>query len=62
MLTRSSKALARRKGKVVVANLQPPIRKVFDVVRAVPMNEIFNSVAEADAYLDEMQRQVRDGE
>ena len=31
---------------------------VLDMVKAVPLNEIFSSTAEADAYLDLMQRRV----
>ena len=56
------KVMAAREGKVLVANLQPQIQKVFDVVKAVPLNEIFASVAEADAYLDAMQRKVLQGD
>ena len=59
---KARKALAARGGKVLVANLQPQIQKVFDVVKAVPMNEIFSSVAEADAYLDAMQQRVLRGD
>ena len=55
---KARKALAGHSGKVLVVNPQPQIKKVFDVVKAVPMNEIFTSVAEADAYLDAMQRKV----
>lgn len=58
---KARKALAARGGKVLVVNPQPQIQKVFDVVKAVPMNEIFSSVAEADAYLDAMQRKVLEG-
>lgn len=59
---KARKALAPRQGRVVLSNLQPQIRKVIDVVKAVPMNEIFSSVAEADAYLDDLQRKVLDGD
>ncbi|MCL1635724.1 STAS domain-containing protein [Luteimonas sp. SX5] len=59
---KARKALAARGGKVVVANPQPQIAKVFDIVKAVPMNEVFASVAEADAYLDAMQQKVLRGE
>ena len=58
---KARKALATRNGKVLVLNPQPQIKKVFDVVKAVPLNEIFTSVAEADAYLDAMQRKVLRG-
>lgn len=59
---KARKALAARGGRVVVVNPQPQIQKVFDVVKAVPMNEIFSSVAEADAYLDAMQKKVLQGD
>ena len=59
---KARKAMAGRGGKVVVVNPQPQIQKVFDVVKAVPLNEIFTSVAEADAYLDAMQKKVISGD
>jgi sigma-B regulation protein RsbU (phosphoserine phosphatase) len=34
------------------------VRKVFDIVKAVPVNEVFASTEELDDYLDRMQRQV----
>lgn len=55
---RMRKAMAARGGKVLVVNPQPQIQKVFDVVKAVPFNEIFTSINEADAYLDAMQKKV----
>ncbi|UYB51924.1 STAS domain-containing protein [Xanthomonas sp. AM6] len=55
---KARKVLATREGRVLVVNPQPQIRKVFDVVKAVPVNEIFTSVQELDDYLDEMQRRV----
>jgi anti-anti-sigma factor len=61
-LFKARKALAARGGRVLVTNVQPQIQKVFDVVKAVPMNQVFASVAEADAYLDAMQRRVLQGE
>jgi anti-anti-sigma factor len=57
-ILRARKALAARHGKLLVVNPQPQIQKVFDVVKAVPLSEIFTSIAEADAYLDVMQRKV----
>ena len=60
-ILKARKALAGHGGKVLVVNPQAQIQKVFDVVKAVPMNEIFSSTAEADAYLDAMQRKVLQG-
>ena len=59
---KARKALAARNGKLLVVNPQPQIQKVFDVVKAVPMSDIFTSVAEADAYLDMVQRKVVSGD
>jgi anti-anti-sigma factor len=58
---RARKAIEPRGGRVVVVNPQPAVRKVLDIVKAMPPGGIFASVEELDAYLDEMQRQVRQG-
>jgi anti-anti-sigma factor len=59
---RARKFMEPRGGKVAVVNPQPAVRKVLDIVKAMPSTGIFGSVAELDEYLDEMQRQVRDKE
>jgi anti-anti-sigma factor len=59
---KARKALSPQGGKVLMVNPQPQIQKVFDLVKAVPMSEIFASAAEADAYLDAMQRKVLEGD
>ena len=59
---KARKALAPHGGKVLLVNPQPQIQKVLDMVKAVPLNEIFSSTAEADAYLDLMQRKVLEAE
>jgi anti-anti-sigma factor len=58
-LVKARKALEGRGGRVMVAHVQPAVRKVFDIVRALPAASIFASDAELDAYLDAMQRRVR---
>jgi anti-anti-sigma factor len=59
---RARKAVEPGGGKVAVLNPQPPVRKVLDIVKAIPHGGIFKDVAELDEYLDAMQRKVRDGE
>lgn len=59
---RARKGIEPGGGKVAVVNPQPAVQKVLDIVKAIPAAGIFKDVAELDAYLDEMQRQVRDGE
>jgi anti-anti-sigma factor len=56
---RARKALEPRGGKVALVNPQPSVRKVLDIVKAVPAGGIFKDIAELDAYLDEIQKQVR---
>jgi anti-anti-sigma factor len=58
---RARKAIEPLGGKVVIVNPQPAVRKVLDIVKAIPPGGVFESVEELDAYLDEMQRKVREG-
>ena len=57
-LFRAQKSMTARAGKVLLLNPQPPVQKVFDIVKAADVNAVFRSVAELDAYLDAMQKQV----
>ena len=59
---RARKLLSARSGTLVIANAQPQVQKVFDIVKAVPLSEIFRSVEEADAYLDRIQKKIVAGE
>ena len=56
------KSMRARGGYTLVLNPQPQVRKVFDIVKAVPVNEVFTSTQELDAYLDRMQRQITEGD
>jgi len=58
----AEKALKANGGGVLMVQLQPQIRKVFDIVQALPSNKIFTSVQEMDRYLKEIQRRVKEGE
>lgn len=58
---RARKTIEPRGGQVAVVNPQPPVRKVLEIVKAIPAGGLFGSVEELDEYLDAMQRQVREG-
>ncbi|MFH1189734.1 MAG: STAS domain-containing protein [Candidatus Omnitrophota bacterium] len=47
-------------GSLVMTNLQPQIRKVFDIVRAIPSQNIFTSREELDEYLTVIQQKEID--
>jgi len=49
-----SKSLKDQGGVMSLCNFQPQIRKVFEIVRALPLESVFASTDEADAYLDRM--------
>ena len=57
---RARKAVEPGGGTVAILNPQPGVRKVLDIVKAIPAKGIFASVAELDEYLDAIQQQVRD--
>ena len=50
----------RRGGKTLFGYLQPGVKKVFDIVKAVDLSTVFASVAELDDYLDAIQKQLAD--
>jgi anti-anti-sigma factor len=46
-------------GTFMMTELQSPVKKVFDIARVLPQENVFVSIAEADAYFDEIQKQER---
>lgn len=49
-------------GDFVILNPTPQVKKVFEIVKAVPINSIFNTTEELDEYLDQVQSKVLRGE
>jgi anti-sigma B factor antagonist len=60
VLMKTNKALTALGGKCVLTNMQPPIRMVIEIANALPAQNIFASVEEADQYFDLMQKRVRE--
>jgi anti-sigma B factor antagonist len=52
------KAMRDSRGKVVLLKLQPQIKKVLEIINALPDQRIFRDMKELDAYLDRMQKKV----
>lgn len=59
---RARKVLGGHAGRVLLMQPQPPVRKVFELVKAVPVEEVFASQEELDDYLTTIQRQVSEGD
>ena len=56
VMVKTEKAIKEKGKTLVVVNIPPQIKKVFDVVAALPAMNVFESVEEADAYLLKIQR------
>jgi len=54
------KTLKGRGGQASFVNLQPQIKEVFDIIKALPGVTIFKDVAELDRYLATRQRSHQD--
>jgi anti-anti-sigma factor len=59
VLLKTKKALKNAGGKLIFMHLQPQIKKVFDILNALPTMNVFASIAELDNYLDAMQKAAR---
>ncbi len=56
ILIKTRKVVEENGGAFAMTNLQPQIKKVFDVVKALPGVSVFKNVEEADDYFDKVQR------
>ena len=56
---KAAKALRPLGGSVAMANRQPQIVKVFEIVKALPDMQVFKSDDELDEYLTSMQQKTR---
>lgn len=58
VILKTKKALLANNGKLVFMRLQPQIKKVFEIIEALPSMRIFKNFEEMDEYLDRIQKQV----
>ena len=57
VILKTRKAVEGAGGQVIMTNLQPQIKKVFDIVAVLPKESVFASIEEADHYFAAMQDQ-----
>jgi anti-anti-sigma factor len=55
---RARRAMEANRGALLLVNVRPQVQKVFDIVKALPSQSVFKTVAELDQYLDYMQRKA----
>jgi anti-anti-sigma factor len=59
VLLKTKKVLENNDGKIIFMHLQRQIRKVFEILNALPTLQVFSSIEELDEYLDAMQKAAR---
>jgi len=60
VVLKAKKALENQNGSFMMTDLRPQIKKVFDIINALPSMGVFRDLKEADRYLDTMQkREIR---
>jgi len=60
IIFKSKKLMDARKGKFMLVNLQPQVRKVFEIIKVLDIMEVFSNQAELDDYLKVMQEKILD--
>ena len=58
VVLKTRKALKEYNGKLVFLKIQPQVKKVFDIINALPSMQVFTSIKELDEYLDAIQKKV----
>lgn len=58
VVLKARKVLKKQDGQAVLIHLQPQVKKVFEIIKAMPTTQVFTSVAELDRYLDQMQKKA----
>ena len=58
----TERSMRDKGGKVLMVNLQPQFKKVFEIVQAFPSQQVFTNVEDMDKYLEQIQRKLNEGE
>lgn len=62
VIFKAKKLMDANGGKFLMVNLQPQIKKVFEIIKALDGMNVFKDQEEMDEYLAAMQDKVKDGE
>ncbi len=62
VIFKTKKLMDNSGGKFLLVNLQPQIKKVFEIIKALDGMDVFKDHEEMDEYLTAMQDRVKDGE
>ena len=59
-IAKAKTVLSRKEAGLAMINLQPQIKKVFEIIRLLPSLNVFESVQELDEYLARVQENMTD--
>jgi anti-anti-sigma factor len=62
VIFRTKKLMDSHNGRFLLLNLQPQVRKVFEIIKALDGMNVFKDQEEMDEYLTAMQNKVLNGE
>ena len=62
VIFKAKKFMDGNNGKFLMVNLQPQIKKVFEIIKALDGMNVFKDQQEMDEYLTAMQDKVKEGE
>ena len=62
VIFKAKKIMDNSGGRFLLVNLQPQIRKVFEIIKALDGMNVFKDQAEMDDYLTDMQNKVKGGD
>ena len=57
---KTQKNITAHNGLFLMTRMQPQIARVFEIVKALPKEQVFTSIEEVDAYLDIVQKRELD--
>lgn len=60
VVMKTQTSLAKRGGELMMLNMQPQIKKVFEIVRLLPTLQVFDDTQEMDNYLIKIQQRIRE--
>jgi anti-sigma B factor antagonist len=60
VIMKTQTSLAKRGGELMMLNMQPQIKKVFEIVRLLPTLTVFENTQEMDNYLIKIQQRIQE--
>jgi anti-sigma B factor antagonist len=58
IIAKTKASLKKNNGDLAMINLQPQVKKVFEIIRLLPTLNVFASKEELDKYLGKVQRKI----